>query len=174
MDSFEDRLLAPRLKLGRRLVAHIHNGNSDLQESGWGIERRTGSVQYIFPNTILFAGTLSPGKDYYTTVRHFPSERPGQTVTHMTTYAPKAVQSEEYRAEVEASYDVTAHMVESEDYVVAAEGWGNLASLPPGSSVVYGWQEQALQDVHHSISDAIGMPLPVFSPVLEAAEWIRP
>ena len=52
----------------------------------------------------------------------------------------------------------------------AAQGWGNLASLPPGSSVVYGRQEQALQNVHRSISDAIGMPLPIISTALEAAE----
>ncbi len=142
----------------------------DLPESEWGVEHRIGGIHYIFPNTILFAGAVAPGKGYYTTFRHFPGETPGETVTHMTTYAPKGVLSEEYRAEVEAGYDATANVVETEDYVVAAQGWRNMTALPAGSSVLYGRQEMALQNVHHSISDAIGMPLQMASLKLEAAE----
>ena len=142
----------------------------DLPESEWGVEHRIGGIHYIFPNTILFAGAVSPGKGYYTTFRHFPGEAPGETVTHKTIYAPKGVHSEEYRGEVEAAYDATAQVVETEDYVVAAQGWRNMTVLPAGSSVVYGRQEMALQNVHRSISDAIGMPLPTVSPRLEAAE----
>lgn len=129
-------------------------------ESEWGAEHALGGIHYIFPNTILFAGSVSPGKGYYTTFRHFPGEAVGQTTTYKTIYAPKGVHSAEYRAEVEAAYDATAHVVETEDYVVAAEGWRNLLAMPKGRTVVYGRQELALQNQHRAIAEAIGLPLP--------------
>jgi len=141
----------------------------DLPESEWGVEGM-GGIHYIFPNTILFAGAVRPGAGYYTTFRHFPGEQPGETVTHKTIYAPAGVNTPEYRKEVEDAYDATAFVVQTEDYVTAAEGWRNLAALPKGSSVVYGRQELALQYQHQALAEAIGMPLPpvVFSK--EAAE----
>ncbi|HVN02406.1 MAG TPA: aromatic ring-hydroxylating dioxygenase subunit alpha [Caulobacteraceae bacterium] len=141
----------------------------DKQEEAWGVDHLLGGVHYLFPNTILFAGSVSPGKGYYTTFRHFPGENPGETVTYKTIYAPKGVHSDEYRAEVEAAYDATAHVVETEDYVVAAEGWRNLAHLPPGRTVVYGRQELALQNQHRAIAEAIGMPLPTSASTARAA-----
>lgn len=142
----------------------------DRPEEDWGAGLALGGIHYIFPNTILFAGSVSPGKGYYTTFRHFPGEDPGETVTYKTIYAPKGVNDEAYRQEVEAAYDATAHVVATEDYVVAAEGWRNLAAMPPGSSLVYGRQEIALQYQHRAIAEAIGMPLPPVGPVREAAE----
>ncbi|HWA63318.1 MAG TPA: aromatic ring-hydroxylating dioxygenase subunit alpha [Caulobacteraceae bacterium] len=132
----------------------------DRPEERWGVDHQLGGIHYIFPNTILFAGSVSPGKGYYTTFRHFPGETPGETITYKTIYAPKGVHSEEYRKEVEDAFDATAHVVTTEDYVVAAEGWRNLAALPKGSTVVYGRQELALQNQHRTIASAIGMPLP--------------
>jgi phenylpropionate dioxygenase-like ring-hydroxylating dioxygenase large terminal subunit len=142
----------------------------DQPESEWGAGTALGGIHYIFPNTILFAGSVSPGKGYYTTFRHFPGETPGETVTYKTIYAPKGVNSEAYRQEVEAAYDATAMVVQTEDYVVAAEGWRNLGAMPAGSTVVYGRQELALQNQHRAIAAAIGMPLPETAPAREAAE----
>jgi hypothetical protein len=67
------------------------------------------------------------------------------------------------------AFDATAHVVETEDYKVAAEGWRNLLFMPKGSSVVYGRQELALQYQHQTIANAIGMPLPN-AKLAEAAE----
>jgi len=143
----------------------------DRPEERWGVDHQLGGIHYIFPNTILFAGSVSPGKGYYTTFRHFPGEAPGETVTYKTIYAPRGVHSEAYRKEVEDAFDATAHVVENEDYVVAAEGWRNLTSLPKGRTVVYGRQELALQNQHRTIAAAIGMPLPeVKLPTRAAAE----
>ncbi len=136
----------------------------DRPEETWGVDDALGGIHYIFPNTILFAGSVSPGKRYYTTFRHFPGETPGETVTHKTIYAPGGVKSAEHRREVEDAWDATAHVVRTEDYVVAAEGWRNLAHLPAGQTVVYGRQEMALQNVHRAIARAIGMPLPTEAP----------
>jgi hypothetical protein len=119
-----------------------------------------GGIHYLFPNTIIFAGSITPGKFYLTTFRHFPGETPGETVTHKTVYAYGGVKSAAHRAEVESAYDGVAHVVRTEDYVVAAEGWKNLAMLPEGATVVYGRQEVALQNVHRAIARAIGVNSP--------------
>jgi carnitine monooxygenase subunit len=133
---------------------------AERSEDDWGVDDALGGIHYIFPNTILFAGSVSPGKRYYTTFRHFPDETPGETVTYKTIYAPGGVKSEEHRKEVEDAWEATAHVVRTEDYVVSAEGYRNLLALPAGASVVYGRQEMALQDVHRTLAAAIGLPLP--------------
>ena len=43
----------------------------NIPEEDWGVDDALGGIHYIFPNTILFAGSVSPGKRYYTTFRHF-------------------------------------------------------------------------------------------------------
>lgn len=142
----------------------------DKPEAEWGVDHRLGGVHYLFPNTILFAGSVSPGKGYYTLFRHFTGETPGETTTYKSIYAPKGVHSDAYRREVEDAFDATAHVVKTEDYVVSAEGWRNLAALPKGRTVVYGRQEIALQYQHRAIARAIGMPLIEQPAHLEAAE----
>lgn len=141
---------------------------ANLPEAEWP-KREFGGVHYLFPNTIIFIGAVRPGRAYCTLFRHFPGEEVGQTVTYKSIYAPAGIDSEEYRKEVADAFDATAHVVETEDYKVAAEGWRNLLSMPKGSSVVYGRQELALQYQHQTIAKAIGMPLPK-ARLAEAAE----
>lgn len=128
-------------------------------EAEWGADQ-LGGIHYLFPNTIIFVGSVRPGFRYVTTFRHFPGEDVGDTVTYKTIYAPQGVNSPEYRKEVEDAFEATAHVVETEDYVTAAEGWRNLTMLPQGSTVIYGRQELALQYQHQAIARAIGIPLP--------------
>lgn len=143
----------------------------DKPEETWGIRPEAAGIHYLFPNVVLFAGSVSPGKTYLTIFRHYPGEQPGETRTFKTIYAFGGVRSEAHRAEVEQAFDATAHVVRTEDYVTAAEGWKNLTAMPPGATVVYGRQEIALQYQHRAIAEAIGMPLPAVAPtVAEAAE----
>ena len=141
---------------------------ASLPEAEWP-KRELGGIHYLFPNTILFVGSIKPGSTYCTTFRHFPGEKVGETVTYKSIYAPAGINSEEYRKEVSEAFDATSYVVENEDYKVAAEGWYNLTSLPAGSTVVYGRQEIALQYQHRTIADAIGMALPQAA-YAEAAE----
>jgi phenylpropionate dioxygenase-like ring-hydroxylating dioxygenase large terminal subunit len=141
----------------------------DKPEAEWGIRPEPGGVHYMFPNVILFVGSVSPGKTYLTIFRHYPVSI-GETRTHKSIYAIGGVQSETHRAEVSAAFDATAHVVRTEDYVTAAEGWRNLTFLPPGATLVYGRQEIALQNQHRAVADAIGLPLPVAAPHRQAAE----
>ncbi|HSM96723.1 MAG TPA: aromatic ring-hydroxylating dioxygenase subunit alpha [Rhizomicrobium sp.] len=128
-------------------------------EAEWPLSGPSG-IHYLFPNTIIFVGSVRPGYSYTTLFRHFPGEEVGETITYKSIYAPRGVNSEEYRKEVEAGFDATAHVVTTEDYVTAAEGWRNMTKMPKGSTVVYGRQEIALQNQHRDIADAIGLPLP--------------
>lgn len=141
----------------------------DKPESEWGIRPEPGGVHYLFPNVILFVGSVRPGSTYLTIFRHYPAGL-GETRTYKSIYAIGGVQSEEHRAEVTAAFDATAHVVRTEDYVTAAEGWRNLTFLPPGATVVYGRQEIALQNQHRAVAAAIGLPLPVAAPHQQAAE----
>jgi hypothetical protein len=91
--------------------------------------------------------------------RLFPGDTPGELATQFAVYAPRGVHSEDYRKECEFAYDATAQVVSTEDYKVASDGWKNLANVPADFRIVYGSNEIALQNLHKSLADAIGMPL---------------
>jgi nitrite reductase/ring-hydroxylating ferredoxin subunit len=118
-----------------------------------------GGVHYLFPNTILFIGSIEPGRGYTQIFRLFPGDSVGTTRTLFNVYAPTGVKSDQHRAEVEFAYDATAQVVVTEDYHVASTGWANLANAPDDFHVVYGRNEIALQNMHRVIADAINMPL---------------
>lgn len=117
------------------------------------------AVHYLFPNTILFIGSVVPGKWYIQVFRLFPGDGVGSVRTHFAVYAPRDAADDAYRAEVAQAFDATAHVVTTEDYRVAAEAWDALARSP-SSRVVLGRNEIALHGVQRAIADAIGMPLP--------------
>ncbi len=130
----------------------------DRPESEWP-EVDYGGVHFLFPNTILFIGSIEPGKGYTQIFRLFPGDSPGKMRTLFNVYAPQGIKSEQHRAEVEFAYDATAQVVTTEDYRIASEGWANLRHAPDDFRIVYGRNEIALQNLHHAIADAIGMPL---------------
>jgi phenylpropionate dioxygenase-like ring-hydroxylating dioxygenase large terminal subunit len=131
---------------------------ASLPESEWP-EVDYGGVHYLFPNTVLFIGSIEPGKGFTQIFRLFPGESPGQMVTKFAVYAPKGVQSDQHRAECEYAFDATSQVVSTEDYVIAANGWTNMANAPADLRIIYGANEMALPGVHRAIAEAIGMPL---------------
>lgn len=128
-------------------------------ESEWP-DTEYGAVHYLFPNTVLFIGSITPGRVFTQVFRHFPGDTVGEMKTHFAVYAPHGVRDEAYQAEVEMAHDGTRHVVTTEDYLVAAEGWANMAHAPEGFTVVYGANEIALHHQHRAIADACGLPLP--------------
>jgi phenylpropionate dioxygenase-like ring-hydroxylating dioxygenase large terminal subunit len=132
----------------------------DLPEAKWSATERLGGVHYIFPNTVIFVGKVKPGRKFLQIFRHFP----GEPVDAMTTYhmvaAPAHGFTDEDRRDMIQALKDTRSVVETEDYVAAAEGWANLAHLPADRSLVYGRQEMALQQMHRNFAARIGMPLP--------------
>ena len=134
----------------------------DKPQSEWP-EPVYGGVHYIFPNTILFYGSVGAGEPFVQIFRHFPSSV-GAMRTQFAVYATGDVPTEERRAFIEtAGYDSTAHVVETEDYWIAEKGWAQLKAAPLGFKVLYGANEHSLQDKHKEIANAINMPLDIYS-----------
>jgi phenylpropionate dioxygenase-like ring-hydroxylating dioxygenase large terminal subunit len=131
---------------------------ASIPENDWPTPEY-GGVHFLFPNTVFFVGSIEPGKGYVQVFRLFPGKDVGELTTEFAVYAPRGIHSEAYRAECEFAYDATAKVVQTEDYWVAAEGYRNLAHVPDGFRIVYGSNEIALQHLHRSIAEAIGMPL---------------
>ncbi|MFP5307905.1 MAG: SRPBCC family protein, partial [Gammaproteobacteria bacterium] len=127
-------------------------------ESEWLIDT-LGTPYFIFPNTIVFNGSLRPDCAYLTVFRIYP-RGVGELVTRTAIYAPYGVASEAHRKEVHEALDGILHLVQDEDYDVTSESWKNFLALPRGTRVVYGRQELAVQHAHLHFARAIGMPEP--------------
>ncbi|WP_373488595.1 aromatic ring-hydroxylating dioxygenase subunit alpha [Blastomonas sp.] len=128
-----------------------------LPEADWP-ETEYGGVHYLFPNTIIFFGSITPGVYFTQVFRLFP-DGVGKTRCQFGVYAPFGVHSDDYRGICEMAYDATAEVVQAEDYRVASHGYANLLTAPEDFHVVLGANECAPQAVHRHIADAVGMPL---------------
>src|SRR5581483_5521587 len=127
-------------------------------ETEWFIDT-IGTPYFIFPNTIIYLGSLRPEQAYVTVFRLYP-RGVGETLTRMAIYAPHGISTAEYRAEVEAAFQGIAKLVQDEDYSVTGESWRNLGFMPEGSRMAYGRQELAVQHLHQWIARSLGVPEP--------------
>lgn len=128
-------------------------------ESEWP-EEEYSALQFVFPNTMFFIGSVGGGKSYTQVFRVFPGDSVGETRAHFAVYARRDHDSPAHREEVAQAYDATAHVVQTEDYSTASRAWANLAKAPSGFRVVLGRNEIALQDFQRNVARAIGIPLP--------------
>lgn len=132
-------------------------GLAKLPQSQWpGIE----SVVYVlFPNTAIVVGSPQPGLMVVQVFRIYPNGVKATRVD-LSVYAPTAALSEQTRPMFEAGFDLAAHIVQTEDFRVAAEAQANLAYAPAHFQTLLGRNEPALQHLQRGIAAAIGMPLP--------------
>lgn len=128
-----------------------------VDESEWPATEY-GGVHFLFPNTVIFFGSIVPGVYFTQVFRLFP-DGVGKTRCQFGVYAPFGILSEEYRQTCVMAYDATAEVVQTEDYRVASAGYANLLTAPDDFSVVLGANEIALQAVHRHVADAIGLPV---------------
>lgn len=131
-------------------------------ESAWP-QTDYGGVHYLFPNTVIFFGAVTPGVYFTQVFRLFP-DGVGGTRCQFAVYAPFGIEDEAHRAACEMAYDATATVVQSEDYRVASAGYANLLTAPDDFHVVLGANEAALQAVHQHIAETIGLPLQESAP----------
>jgi phenylpropionate dioxygenase-like ring-hydroxylating dioxygenase large terminal subunit len=131
--------------------------NVGVDEAEWP-ETEYGGVHFLFPNTVIFFGSIVPGVYFTQVFRLFP-DGVGKTRCQFGVYAPFGILSEEYRGTCVIAYDQTAEVVQSEDYRVASAGYANLLTAPDGFEVVLGANEVAVQAVQRHIAEAVGMPL---------------
>lgn len=116
------------------------------------------AVHFVFPNSVIFMGSVEPGKTFVQLFRLFP-----QAVDRMTcrfsVYAPGGVRNEAHRAETEAGYTLTEEVVRTEDYAQAEASFASLREAPDGFAVMLGANEIALQRFHRAVGEAVGMPV---------------
>lgn len=117
-----------------------------------------GAVHFLFPNTVIFFGSVVPGMFFTQVFRLFPVG-PDKMICHFAVYAPFGVESDEHQAMCTAAYDATAEVVQTEDYRVASAGYANMLAAPEDFHVVLGANEIALHGVHRHIAAACGKPL---------------
>ena len=129
----------------------------DKDEAQWPVTDY-GGVHYLFPNTVVFFGAVTPGV-YFTQLFRLYPDGPDAMVCQFAVYAPFGVESEAHRAACEMAFDATATVVQTEDYRVASLGYANMKTAPVGHHVVLGANEPALHGVHRHIAAACGMPL---------------
>lgn len=129
----------------------------DKDEADWP-ETVYSGVHFLFPNTVIFFGAITPGVFFTQVFRLFP-DGVGKTRCHFAVYAPFGIKSEKHQKTCEMTYDMTAKVVVEEDYRVASNGYANLLTAPKNHQVVIGANEIALHDVHKNIAATIGMPL---------------
>jgi carnitine monooxygenase subunit len=126
-------------------------------ESEWP-ETDYGGVHYLFPNTVVFFGAVTPGS-FFTQVFRLFADGVGKTRCQFAVYAPFGIENDEHTAMCEMAYDATATVVQTEDYRVASAGYANLLSAPDDFHVVIGSNESAVQSVQINIAETIGMPI---------------
>lgn len=117
-----------------------------------------GGVHFLFPNTVIFMGSVEPGKTFVQLFRLFPRGVDAM-VCEFAVYAPGGVRDAVHRAEVEAAYDITETVVRTEDYAQAARSRANLRTAPAGFELILGANEVALQRLHANIAEVTGVPL---------------
>ncbi len=130
---------------------------ADILPEQWPVSDY-GGVHFLFPNSVIFVGSVEPGKTFVQIFRLFPSAV-GQMRCQFAVYAPGGVRDEAHRQETAMGYDMTEQVVRTEDYTQAAQSFANLLEAPEGFRVILGSNEIALQRLHRNIADAIGMPL---------------
>lgn len=157
---YSDIAAADRFGLHYR-VSFPDKGKTDLlgiPEDEWP-DVDYGAVHYLFPNTIIFFGSITPGIFFTQIFRLFP-DGVGKTRCQFAVYAPFGITSDDYRATCAMAYDATAQVVQTEDYRVASTGYANLLTAPEDYHIVLGKNEALLQSVHRNFAEAIGLPLP--------------
>jgi phenylpropionate dioxygenase-like ring-hydroxylating dioxygenase large terminal subunit len=115
-------------------------------------------VHFLFPNTVIFMGSVEPGKTFVQLFRLFP-RGVDALVCEFAVYAPGGVRDQSHRTEVEAAFDITETVVRTEDYAQAAQSCANLRTAPSGFQVVLGANEVALQRLHLNIAEVTGVPI---------------
>ncbi len=117
-----------------------------------------GGVHFLFPNTVIFVGSVEPGKTFIQLFRLFP-QSVGQMRCQFAVYAPGGVRDETHRLENEMGYDLTKQVVETEDYRQSEQSFANLLAAPAGFNVILGSNEIALQRLQRNIADVLGVSL---------------
>ncbi len=122
-------------------------------------ESNYSAVHYIFPNcTFTYADAIDGQTPVFAMFRLFPGSEPGKAIALSTTYKPKAAANAD-NSGFEELHDNVMNIVQTEDFVVAANSWNSLQHAPKDMKLVFGRNELLLQIAHRELAKAAGMPL---------------
>jgi hypothetical protein len=110
---------------------------------------------FLYPNTVLVLGSVSPSGSLISIHRLFP-QSVSEVATKITLFAPYGVQSPAHEAEIEASFKAIMGAVVNEDYSVTGESYASLAAMPAGTKLPFGRLEAGVQHLHGKFRDAVG------------------
>ena len=150
----------PYDKHHRVLFPHFTVGELVEQDEEQWPSTEYGGVHFLFPNTVIFFGSVSADAYFTQVFRLFP-DGVGKTRCHFAVYAPFGIESDDHKKVCETTYDMTAQVVQDEDYWIASSGYSNMLTAPDDHHVVLGANEIALHGVHQNIAETINMPLNV-------------
>jgi phenylpropionate dioxygenase-like ring-hydroxylating dioxygenase large terminal subunit len=118
-------------------------------EEEWNVDLLP--LQYfLFPNTILSAGSTSKSGFTVNMHRIFPSAA-GQFVSRMSYCAIGGVQSPAHQAEIDGAYQVARRALLNEDYSVTGEAFVGLQAAPRGTKLPVGRREIGVTNFHQNV-----------------------
>lgn len=137
-------------------------GFSTRAEKDWGDKPETewpepvlSAVHYLFPNTVIFRGTVADTEPFLQVFRLFP-DGVGKTKVDFSVYGNERIETAEHRKIIEEmGFDMTSHVVATEDFWVAARGWAEIKHAPADFEVIYGANEWSLQKKHKNFNAAV-------------------
>jgi phenylpropionate dioxygenase-like ring-hydroxylating dioxygenase large terminal subunit len=124
-------------------------------EAEWP-DRDYNGTHFLFPNSIVSADTLIPGKRFCAVYRIFPGEKVDEAVSLMSAYAPGGGISEAERKELAELHRQTMKVVADEDYVMVEKIQSNLKHAPPADDFMYGRNEVYLQQFCRAVCELTG------------------
>lgn len=122
-------------------------------ESEWPIDALP-ITYFLFPNTIIAVGSVSPNGSSFTTHRLFPISV-GEMYANVRMYGLNGIQSDEHRALMAAGFEKIKGAAADEDYAVTGESWAGLAALPQGAEFLLGRHEIGVQNFHRNVDRAM-------------------
>lgn len=126
----------------------------DTPEAEWQVNLLP--LQYfIFPNTVLSVGSVSPSGSTITIHRLYPRSV-GELTTKIALCAMHGVKSPEHLAEIEASFEKIMYATREEDYSVTGESYPGLSALPAKTKLVVGRHEIGVQNFHENAGRIAG------------------
>jgi len=120
-------------------------------ESEWPIDAMP-ITYFLFPNTIIAVGSVSPNGSSFTTHRLFPISV-GEMYANVRMYGLNGIQSDEHREQMEQSFAAIKGAAQDEDYSVTGESWAALKELPSSAKFLLGRHEIGVQNFHRNISN---------------------
>ncbi|QFU75131.1 aromatic ring-hydroxylating dioxygenase subunit alpha [Halioglobus maricola] len=124
-----------------------------IPEAQWDPREYTSYVNYIFPNTVIFAVA-----DHFQTWRVYPVS-PDTSVVYHSMYLPNAPQSDEERAQREEYFQLINDVAVAEDYSLVDKITRGLHS-GLDRKVLFGRNEPGVQNMHRQISEVLGLTTP--------------